>query len=61
MRTRVTVLTLCVYVCVCVCVCLQSAGAITDLYRLLNATIGFSLNFLGFKLTVFSKTTSFGS
>ena len=30
MRTRVTVLTLCVY---------HSAGAITDLYRLLNATV----------------------
>ena len=33
------------FVCLCVCVCLQSADAITDLYRLLNTTIGFLQNF----------------
>ena len=48
-------------VCVCVCVSPQSAGAITDLYRLLKAAIDSSLNFLSFQLVVFSKTASFGS
>ena len=37
------------------CVYLQSAGPVRDLYRFLNATIGFLMNLLSFHLMVFLK------
>ena len=55
-----TVLTLCVCVCVCMSpVCWHHNRFIQA--AVLNATIGYSLNFLGFQLTVFRQLKLFSS
>ena len=64
MRTRVTVL--CVHkgystLFVCLSICHQSPGFFSRLYDKLDIPACSSLVFLGFQLTDFNKTVSFGS
>ena len=60
MRTRVTVLCLSVCLSVCLFVCYQSPGFFSRLYDKLDIPACSSLVFLGFQLTDFDKTVSFG-